>query len=76
MRHVEGYPPYVPDEVVTLTPAACATDSASIPFRVSVRTPGEKRPARLLTDPFIADGRVVQVTVPLALGALGHRGSD
>jgi hypothetical protein len=62
VTQVEASPPYVPDEVVTLTPV-CAWASASMALSDLARTPGEKRLVKPSTASLALDGMLPQVVL-------------
>jgi hypothetical protein len=63
VTQVEASPPYVPDEVVTLTPAVWASASASMALSDLARTPGEKRSVKPSTASLVLDGTLPQVAL-------------
>jgi hypothetical protein len=63
VTQVDASPPYVPDEVVTLTPAAWASAAASMALSDLARTPGEKRSVKPLTASLVLDGKLPQVAL-------------
>jgi hypothetical protein len=63
VTQVDASPPYVPDEVVTLTPAAWASASASMALSDLARTPGEKRSVKPSTASPMLDGTLPQVAL-------------
>jgi hypothetical protein len=63
VTQVEASPPYVPDEVVTLTPAAWAWAWASMALSDLARTPGEKRSVKPSIALLVLDGTLPQVVL-------------